>query len=56
MTVREAARLGGLTTRERHGSEHFRRVGAKGGERVRQLIREGQRLEREERECPKSES
>jgi len=31
MTKAEAGRLGGLSTRQRHGSEFYRTVGSKGG-------------------------
>jgi hypothetical protein len=31
LTKAEAGRLGGLTTKQRHGTEHFRRAGSLGG-------------------------
>lgn len=31
MTLAEAATKGGLTTKERHGVEHYRLIGKKGG-------------------------
>jgi general stress protein YciG len=34
MSVREAGRKGGNTTRERYGSEFFQEIGAKGGRTV----------------------
>jgi general stress protein YciG len=51
MTVREAGRRGGQTTKARHGRDFYvtigRKGGAKGGQRVRQLVQEGRRMEQE---------
>ena len=45
MTVAEAGRKGGTTTRERHGPDFYREIGAKGGKRVRDLIERGKQAE-----------
>lgn len=34
MTIEEAARKGGLTTKERYGPDFYSRIGRKGGQRV----------------------
>jgi len=55
MTVEEAGRKGGLRTAETHGEEFYRKIGSKGGkiggpkggQRVRRLIQEGKRHEKE---------
>lgn len=47
MTVREAGRKGGMVTSERHGSGFYRKIGRKGGQRVRELIEQGKRVEEE---------
>jgi general stress protein YciG len=36
-TVREAGSRGGRATAKRYGSEHFRRIGALGGKRTKEL-------------------
>ena len=47
MTVAQAGRKGGVTTRDTHDHEHFVAIGRKGGARVRDLIAAGKRaLER----------
>lgn len=38
LTVREAGRKGGAATAERHGHDHYRAIGKKGGQRVKELI------------------
>jgi len=48
MTMREAGRRGGQTTWERHGSDHYQRIGQKGGERARRLIARGKQEEQDE--------
>lgn len=45
MTVREAGRLGGTRTKERHGPEFYRRVGSQGGQKVKRLIAKALELE-----------
>jgi general stress protein YciG len=40
MTVDEAGRLGGHTTRERYGTEFYRRIGKVGGQRTAELYRD----------------
>lgn len=35
--VREAGRKGGIATRDRHGVEFYRQIGAKGGESTKKL-------------------
>lgn len=40
-TPREAGSLGGRATRERHGEQHFRDIGKKGGDTVRRLMAAG---------------
>lgn len=50
MTVQEAGRkggkIGGETTLRRYGPEFYREIGHEGGQRVRELIREGEESER----------
>lgn len=43
MTVAQAGRKGGITTRDTHDHEHFVKIGKKGGRRVRDLIAAGKR-------------
>lgn len=43
MTVREAGRKGGQTTKKRHGPQFYREIGRKGGQKVRRLIERGKR-------------
>ena len=40
ITVDEAGRRGGNTTRERYGRDFYRRIGKLGGERTRELYAE----------------
>jgi uncharacterized protein len=47
MTVEEAGRMGGEKTSETHGPEFYSKIGHKGGQKVRKLIREGQEHEKE---------
>lgn len=48
VSVREAGRKGGITTRDRYGSQFYRRIGCKGGESTRKryasLLKEFGRL------------
>ena len=40
ISVKVAGRRGGTTTRDRYGSDFYRRIGKKGGERTRELYAE----------------
>jgi general stress protein YciG len=40
ISVKEAGRRGGRTTRDRYGSDFYRRIGKMGGERTRELYGE----------------
>ncbi|HWQ20378.1 MAG TPA: KGG domain-containing protein [Methanotrichaceae archaeon] len=48
MTVKEAGHIGGEKTAETHGHEFYEEIGHKGGQRVRELIQEGKKVEGEE--------
>lgn len=48
ITCRQAGRRGGLKTSERHGPEHYKRMGQLSGKRVKELIERGRELEKEE--------
>ncbi len=43
MTVKEAGRKGGNTTKQRHGHGYYESIGKKGGQRVRDLIEMGKK-------------
>lgn len=49
MTVREAGRMGGRKdgerTAETHGHQFYEEIGHKGGQKVRELIERGKRIE-----------
>jgi len=45
LTVREAGRKGGAVTASRHGVDHYRAIGKKGGQRVKELIRKAREEE-----------
>ncbi len=45
ISVREAGRRGGTTTKERHGPEFYREIGHKGGQKVRDLVKKGEESE-----------
>lgn len=45
--MREAGRRGGLRTSARHGRAHYRKIGSKGGQKLRQLVETGKKLERD---------
>jgi uncharacterized protein len=47
MTVEEAGRMGGERTSETHGGEFYSKIGHKGGQKVRKLIKEGKEHENE---------
>ncbi len=59
MTVAEAGHKGGTKTAETHTHEFYEEIGHKGGEiggqRVRELIQEGKKLEQEEGQTSGSE-
>ncbi|HMK48276.1 MAG TPA: Em GEA1 (EM1) [Methanocella sp.] len=46
ISVREAGRRGGNTTKERHGPDFYKDIGHKGGQKVRELIERGKTQER----------
>ena len=41
MTVREAGKKGGNTTKQRYGEGYYESIGKKGGQKVRELIKRG---------------
>jgi general stress protein YciG len=41
MTVKEAGRKGGNTTKQRYGEGYYESIGKKGGQKVRELIKRG---------------
>ena len=41
MTVKEAGRKGGETTKQRYGEGYYESIGKKGGQKVRELIKRG---------------
>jgi uncharacterized protein len=41
ITVREAGRRGGNTTKQRHGPDFYKEIGHKGGQKVKELIERG---------------
>lgn len=47
MSCREAGRKGGMRTKERQAPEFFRENGKKGARRIRELIEQGKREERQ---------
>jgi len=47
LTVEEAGRMGGEKTAETHGPEFYSEIGHKGGQKVRKLIQEGKKYEKE---------
>ena len=53
MTTAEAGRLGGRATRRRYGLEHYRRLGALGGQRLAELVRVARRAERQAQRRPR---
>ncbi len=59
MTVAEAGHRGGTKTAETHTHEFYEEIGHKGGEiggqRVRELIQEGKKVEQEEGKAPETE-
>jgi len=45
MTTRKAGEKGGERTSETHGHQFYEEIGKKGGEKVRELIEKGKKLE-----------
>jgi general stress protein YciG len=45
MTVKEAGRKGGETTKRTHGHDFYVQIGHKGGQKVRDLIQRGKQNE-----------
>jgi general stress protein YciG len=43
MSVREAGRKGGETTKKRHGPKFYQEIGRKGGQKVKRLIERGKK-------------
>ena len=41
LSVADAGRKGGLQTKARYGNEYYQRIGALGGNRVKELVRAG---------------
>ncbi len=46
MTVAEAGRKGGMRTSETHGTDFYKTIGHKGGNRVKELIEAAKRAEK----------
>jgi general stress protein YciG len=46
MTVREAGRKGGQTTKKRYGPKFYEEIGRRGGQKVKRLIEEGKKSHR----------
>ena len=46
MTVREAGRKGGQTTKKRYGPKFYEEIGRRGGQKVKRLIEEGKKSSR----------
>lgn len=55
MTVREAGRKGGITTRDNYGHEFFVEIGTKGRYKVRDLIAASKQTRRKSKEERRSE-
>lgn len=45
MTLKEAARKGGIATRDKHGKNHYKKIGKAGGQKVKELIQKGKECE-----------
>jgi general stress protein YciG len=52
MSVREAGRKGGNTTKARYGEEYYEAIGKKGGQKVRELIARGKAAMKHEHKEP----
>ena len=48
ISVKEAGKKGGEETSRTHGREFYQEIGHKGGQRVRELIKEGKQAEGQE--------
>jgi len=46
ITVREAGRRGGVSTKKKYGPEFYHSIGKKGGQRVKQLIAQAKRAQK----------
>ena len=47
MTVREAGRKGGETTKKRYGPRFYEEIGKKGGQKVKRMIEESKRARKQ---------
>ncbi len=47
MTVREAGRKGGETTKKRYGPRFYEEIGKKGGHKVKRMLEEGKRARKQ---------
>lgn len=45
ITAAEAGRRGGNTTKQRHGTTHYQRIGQLGGAKLRELVERGKAAE-----------
>jgi uncharacterized protein len=41
--MQRMGRKGGTTTKERHGEEHYKKIGKMGGQKVRELVERGKK-------------
>lgn len=51
MTVREAGRKGGETTKRRYGPRFYEEIGKKGGQKVKRMIEESKKARRRQQEA-----
>jgi general stress protein YciG len=47
MTVREAGRKGGETTKKRYGPRFYEEIGKKGGQKVKRMIEDSKRIRKQ---------